>query len=783
MQYELLLMLLFFLLPACFAKSRRQTGRLWLLVSSAFLLWHRAFFPFLLSGLYLRALWGVSGMVFTRGFRGFLLPDRIIRAEWLRFLGYPESDIGVPEGERSGDLLLSKRQRGALMLSAVILTVLLIQLCRINIAADYDSLRYGLRSPYVLLCGGGLSGFLKNPGLVNTVYTYAKGYELLMLPLSFLPGYGFMLCANVWVLIGVLALCGRLARRLLADSEAGRLAAFFCALMPGVTNMAVTAKSDLLTLFCQLLFVGTVLDWVTEAAAEEGVRRISAHPDGSMRQSYSRRSLVGFGLSALAVSYALKPTAMIFSSGLALCALCCLFWVRSRCGVQGGSGRAGRKRRISLREEERLLPDASSARVLICALLFTALCWLRTFLLTGLPVTSVFSGIFSAIGFRLRYPFSVQQLPAAEGSGGVLSGLLFLLKRLLCFLIFPAGEDMAHVRMAWGGIIFVLLLALLFAAFPLALRAFMAGRARTGRAREDCAEEKRERCADLFFGRDGLRALRRAGFLLLFALYFTTLLLSLLSLRYLYQVDGNYYMLLYALTAVLGTGCVCRFRDTGSVPLFWGDGRRILPVVTTLMLYVTAFTGWAGAVGFTETPDFRTENSLSAGNLLYYDHAEKQRQKRLLDGSEALISVLETEGKGSARHVIAFAQEPDCYGIRCVTESYTDIAGSGGNVYLVKTLNLFKEYLHWSGTDNIYADLAWLRQPGNERAAELLSDLIGDGTLTGLCYAADESGQMRYLSGTIDRARAGVPWETPLGAEDAARAKEAHETYLRIYGA
>ena len=57
-----------------------------------------------------------------------------------------------------------------------------------NICADYDSLHYGLRNEYVLDNGGGI---YENLGMVNVVYTYSKGLETLLLPISGLPSYGF----------------------------------------------------------------------------------------------------------------------------------------------------------------------------------------------------------------------------------------------------------------------------------------------------------------------------------------------------------------------------------------------------------------------------------------------------------------------------------------------------------------------------------------------------------------------------------------------------------------
>ena len=73
---------------------------------------------------------------------------------------------------------------------ALIFSMILLQVGRMNICADYDSLHYGLRSEYVLNDGGGI---YENLGSINVVYTYSKGLETLLLPISGLPSYSFFL--------------------------------------------------------------------------------------------------------------------------------------------------------------------------------------------------------------------------------------------------------------------------------------------------------------------------------------------------------------------------------------------------------------------------------------------------------------------------------------------------------------------------------------------------------------------------------------------------------------
>ncbi len=71
----------------------------------------------------------------------------------------------------------------------------------------YDSLHYGLRSEYVLDNGGGI---YENLGMVNVVYTYSKGLETLLLPISGLPSYGFFLSFQIWMTVGTLIAAGQI---------------------------------------------------------------------------------------------------------------------------------------------------------------------------------------------------------------------------------------------------------------------------------------------------------------------------------------------------------------------------------------------------------------------------------------------------------------------------------------------------------------------------------------------------------------------------------------------
>ena len=82
--------------------------------------------------------------------------------------------------------------------------------------------------------------------------------------------------------------------------------------------------------------------------------------------------------------------------------------------------------------------------------------------------------------------------------------------------------------------------------------------------------------------------------------------------------------------------------------------------------------------------------------------------------------------------VVAFGFHPQVLDMACSVQSYYDITGSGGDVYLVKKLAYFEEYLKWAGTEYIYVQAGYLAdQP---RATQIIEDMISEGTLRDLTF-------------------------------------------------
>ncbi len=671
MQYEIALMLLLILVPAAVLKDRKRLAIVWGAVFLFFIYIHRTLLPFIISGVYFFVLAGLVWAAIRLNIRAFGEPLKIF-----------------------GKRLYGMLEAGLLPCAAVVLVIFMIQLCRINISPDYDSLRYGLRSD-VLLSDNGIRGFFEGMGLVNGVYSYPKGFELITLPLLFGHTYGYVLCFNIWILIAVILLSGEITA-VLAEGRAtqnicvidkkGRkkenrafcMGSMFISLVPGITNMSITAKSDLITLMCQLIFVLCVIKYLSKAKREY--------------EQYEKDEpglLVGLGIAALILSYSFKPTSLIFSSALGLIAVIYLICNKYRLKIN---------------------KNGIVAIILSCG--FTAIITLRTVCIAGMPFTSVFSGIFSNLGFKLRYPYAEQFIaaPHTETTGFAEKTQAYL-SRLVHFLFCPTGTDMEHVLMAWGGLVFVVML---FAAVILYKKT----------------------------------AEKTTGFI--YAALTITAAISFISLAFLYQVDGNYYELFYALSVIAGTAAISgQLELEESEPgenkkiIFSGSNGLGIVALTVAMIYFTAFTGWSGAVGFTPT-DLK--------NRGYYNH-------------EAEYGIKNPLGWDKHTRVIAFSAEPDCYKLKGRVESITDICGSLGNVYLVKSLNIFKEYLSRADIDYIYADMGYLKENTDDarvRMRELLKDLIEDGDFEEIVYEENSS---RLIYCKIDKDRVSVSWETPMDKE------------------
>ena len=554
-----------------------------------------------------------------------------------------------------------------------ILPFLYIQISRSNIALDYDSLRYGLRSAYILFSPPDsvstgifalLKGFFHSHGLLNAVYSYPKGLEALTAPLSFLPGYGFLLAFQFWIYFALGFTLFLLARK--SNSKSAVWVFLLLFFFPSIGNMAVTVKTDNITLLLQVL-------------------SLYFYAKGERKNS----------LSVLILSYSFKPTAVVFSTLILIGLFLDSLFRRNSKGffyegkiVEGGSV-VQHFTLLGSRKE-------GSTALLLFALLFTGLMTLRTYLITGLPFSTTFTGIFKAVGFSVKWPFNLDAHVDYSGEKVGVEVFLSFLRRVFSFLFYPVGEDMAHVSIAWSGVLFP---GLLFFAFKNAICGTFLKRKKyavQGDGGSEC-EGKNSSYLRLVF--------------LLISFF------SFLSFFMLWQIDGNYYSLweclalLLALSSPIGSEKSCSFRE-----IRWIKG--IFPLVYLNSVFITLVTSWAGAVGFTP---------IDPVNKGYYDHFYVEMEKQAEWGSLPLFLKM---AENPRNHVLAVSETPECFRIPCAVESITDVEGSGGSPGLYDDPLYFAWFLKWAKTDYIYMEKSFLEEEREERAKEMLIQMANLGILT-----------------------------------------------------
>ena len=388
-----------------------------------------------------------------------------------------------------------------------ILPFLYIQISRSNIALDYDSLRYRLRSAFILFSPSDsvstgvfalLKGFFNSHGLLNAVYSYPKGLEALTAPLSFLPGYGFLLAFQIWIYLALGFTLFLLARKSNFKSTVGVFLLFF--FFPSIGNMAVTVKTDNITLLLQVL-------------------SLYFYAKGERKNS----------LSMLILSYSFKPTAVVFSTLILIGLFLDSLFRRNSKDFFYEEKPVERGRVVKHFTLLGSRKEGSTA-LLLFALLFICLITLRTYLITGLPFSTTFTGIFKAIGFSVKWTFNLDAHVDYSGEKDGVEIFLSFLRRVFSFLFYPVGEDMAHVSIAWNGVLFP---GVLFFAFKNAICGTFSKRKKYAVQGDGGSEIEEKNLSYL-----------RLVFLLISVF-------SLLSFLMLWQIDGNYYSLWECLALLL----------------------------------------------------------------------------------------------------------------------------------------------------------------------------------------------------------------------------------------
>lgn len=537
----------------------------------------------------------------------------------------------------------------------------LIQVGRLNIALDFDTLWYGVRSQYIVAGGTGL---YENPGLVGMVYVYSKGFEVLTLPLCDLASHSYLTFFNLWLaVLGIGAMVWNAVlltgnrkqeteKKLTYHSVLpGIMAAVLTVSVPGIMNMALTAKADLITWLLQLIMLGCFFQYI---------------------HVYENHWIF---LSGAAGSYFLsltmKPTSLVFSTAVfGMMGLYLLwFWFHER-------GAAADLFHHLVRLIGSLcLPFGALVGI-----------WARTMKITGMPVTSVFTSIFAWFGFKMKYPFATSELPQNYQEE---STLHVLARRIWQMLMQPQGEDMGHVILAWGTSLMAVLIVMLV-------------------------------IYGIFSKRGDEQSHIWNAALVIF---FPFVIVSLISLSMLYQIDGNYFMLLYSMLILGACRAMAYFKKIGFYPL----ASKCLAPLLVLNLIVTAISSWAWTAGFSEM------HLLNKGRVNH----RAQEQARMEEKGNTLI--WQEVSQDPENRVIAFGTHPYCLQFSCNVESYKDITSPWGNVELVNSPEAFETYMAYAKTDYVYAEAGYLGPGSWEWSLDLLRELIRRGSLTDLFF---ENGNM-----------------------------------------
>ena len=537
-------------------------------------------------------------------------------------------------------LQLSKLE---IIMLCTIMLLIFIQAGRLNIAIDHDTAWYGVRSNYIL---SNSKGIYENLGNVSLVYTYSKGLEILVLPLAGLPSHGFVTAVNLWFLIIALHCCYKIARNFVPKNYA----LFACVLITsisGVTNMAITAKSDILTLLMQLFIIYFVIEYF----------------------NYQKPASLIHALCAFLISWTLKPTALVFST--AIFGMAGLYFIV--------------KKQLYFRE---YIGIWGRSLISLAALIMV---WARTYILTGLPVTSVFSGTLIKLGFEMKYPYASKTVTNYNPSIFSLDGLKYMKDCFYGLFFLPdpvdAEKRMVHVVIAWGTILVPIMLLILIICI------------------------KQVNIVNI-----KTKALRW----LMLVMYLPFTILCFISVITLWQIDGNYFMLWYVMTVIWVVPVIYNvYKPT----LRRGILVLLVPVIMFNIL-ITSQTNWAWQRGFTP---------IDIKNRGYYNHIAIEQQAKAELGN---VEIWKKLAKRKETRVIAMGFHQQVLTLPCNVQSYYDV-WTWGNIRIIDTKETFKDYMRYAGTEYLYVEGGFVDD--NSIYTRMIKDLMEDGTLTDIFY---ENGNM-----------------------------------------
>ena len=431
-----------------------------------------------------------------------------------------------------------KKDRYMGFVLALTLSVLLMQLGRLNMAVDYDSVRYGFRSLFVLL---GDFGIYDNLGTVNDVYVYPKGLEILTLALNTRGSFSFILsftyvCALLTLLavyeIVIVSTSKKVEGRVFIDNKKALIAIFFVTVTPAVINMSISAKTDMITLLMQLISVLNMCLYIKR------------------KKAY----YIIFSLTALLSSLIYKPTAPLFSFAVGFAGityLCLEFYLQKRRKKED-------VKKVNIENKE-IKKYFKLTALLLYPLVAIVLVFARTYILTGHIITSVYSSIWYKLGMETHFPYTIDNCNSA-GMNLAGDAKVDMAYRLYQLLVAPTEET--HIYIA-SPTVLLLVLIVLGIIYAIIYR---------------YKNKNRER--------------RLYNYLMI--LFIAVMMTSLLGLYMIHQIDGNYFILFFCLVIIN----VCLLTDTDDIKKLFSATSPC----TLFAIIIISVTNWAGVKGLTPAP-------------------------------------------------------------------------------------------------------------------------------------------------------------------------------------
>ncbi|BAU26509.1 hypothetical protein DFP93_108110 [Aneurinibacillus soli] len=304
-----------------------------------------------------------------------------------------------------------------------LLILVLVQFAKSNRAIDYDSIWYGLRPEYVLM---GNHSIFENLGLVQFVHYYPKLFELFLLPISNLGDYSFIYAGTILFFALLLLVVCAFLKSLGATTVEGIYITILIGTIPGISNMASTAKTDMFTAF--LIILSTYYLWLF------------------IRDRFELHYLIFSFMSAF-LSFGGKLSSLVYMPMILLG-----FAIHLTIGIYRG---------LEIKKLLRAcIGQIKTSYMFICAITILTVLGIhyRTYILTGYPIYSILGGLWMKLGFEIKYPLAKN----VEAIAGERENILEVMRHWYRLLFNPGGYS--HYVMVWPGNIsfylFILVLVL-----------------------------------------------------------------------------------------------------------------------------------------------------------------------------------------------------------------------------------------------------------------------------------------------------------------------------------